>query len=73
MYDVTSSGLTEAWPTVEDNQNRVGEVVRENNLGMIEIDWSQDDPELKLQLVDINGEIRVSHQVKKSELRFNNR
>lgn len=73
LYDVTSSGLTERWPTVEDNQNRVGEVVRENNFGMIEIDWSQDDPELKLQLVDINGEIRVSHQVKKSELRFNNR
>lgn len=69
LYDVTSSGLTETWPSVEENQNRVGEIVRENNFGMIEIDWNSDDPELNLQLFDVAGKQRVSHRVKLSELR----
>lgn len=37
IYDVTSSGITEDWDSVEPNKNRVGEVVRNNNLGMIRI------------------------------------
>lgn len=69
LYDVTSSGLTETWPSVEENQNRIGDVVRENNFGMIEIDWSLADPELNLQLVDIKGKVRASHRVKLSELK----
>ncbi len=69
LYDVTSSGLTETWPSVEENQNRVGEIVRENNFGMIEFDWSKSEPELHLQLIDINGKTRVSHTVKLSELK----
>lgn len=69
LYDVTSSGLTETWPSVDENQNRVGEVVRENNFGMIEMDWNAEDPEVHLQLIDINGKQRVSHRVRLSELR----
>jgi alkaline phosphatase D len=69
LYDVTSSGLTETWPSVEENQNRVGEIVRENNFGMIEIDWNAKDPEIHMQLFDITGKQRVSHRVQLSELR----
>jgi alkaline phosphatase D len=68
LYDVTSSGLTETWPTVDENQNRVGEVVRENNFGMIEIEWEAEDPEVHLQLLDVTGKQRVSHRVRLSEL-----
>ncbi len=68
LYDVTSSGLTETWPTVEENQNRIGEVVRENNFGMIEVDWKLADPEIHLQLFDLNKQQRVSHRVLLSEL-----
>ncbi|MBL8891505.1 MAG: hypothetical protein JNL67_16110 [Planctomycetaceae bacterium] len=68
LNDDTSSGLTETWPSVEENQNRIGEVVRENNLGMIEIDWEAEDPELHLQLIDITGKLRVSQRVRLSEL-----
>jgi alkaline phosphatase D len=53
---------------VEENQNRVGQVVRENNFGMIEIDWSSEDPELHLQLIDVEGTQRVSHRVRLSQL-----
>jgi len=69
LYDVTSSGITETWPSVEENQNRVGEVVRENNFGMIEIDWNNEDPEIHMQLIDIAGKQRVSHRIRLSELR----
>jgi len=54
--------------SVEENQNRVGEVVRENNFGMIEVDWTQPDPEIHLQLFDVNKQHRVSHRVLLSEL-----
>jgi alkaline phosphatase D len=68
VHDVTSSGLTETWPTVEENVNRHGEIVRENNFGMIEIDWSAPEPSVELQLIDIKGRKRVSKTVKLSEM-----
>lgn len=68
LYDVTSSGLTETWPTIEENRNRVGDPVRENNVGMIAIDWSAPDPELHLQIIDVSGALRVSHRVRLGEL-----
>jgi hypothetical protein len=35
---------------------------------MIEIDWSSEDPELHLQLIDVEGTQRVSHRVRLSQL-----
>jgi alkaline phosphatase D len=68
LHDVTSSGLTETWPSIEPNHNRFGDPVRENNFGLIEIDWEQEDPSLTLQLIDVKGTIRVKKVVKLSEL-----
>ena len=69
LLDVTSSGLTETWPTIEPNRNRFGESVRENNFGLIEIDWKPADPVLSLQLIDVKGTVRVKKEVKVSELK----
>jgi alkaline phosphatase D len=69
LYDVTSSGLTEDWETVEPNANRVGPVIRANNFGMIEIDWSKEDPELALGVYAIGGKEKNRHVVRLSELR----
>jgi len=63
LWDVTSSGITETWPSVEPNVNRVGPVVRENNFGMIEIDWSGADPQLALRLYDVTGTLRTESKV----------
>ncbi|MEZ6105653.1 MAG: hypothetical protein R3B96_05925 [Pirellulaceae bacterium] len=52
LFDVTASGLTESWPSVEPNQYRVGEVVRDNHFGRILIDWEKDDPSISLQILD---------------------
>ncbi len=70
LYDVTASGLTEDWPNTEPNRYRVGKVVRENHFGMIDIDWTKNDPAVTLQIVDRKGTVRVKHQVKASQLTF---
>lgn len=59
LWDVTSSGLTEVWPVVPPNANRVGEVLREANFGLIEIDWSAPTPRLSLQVRDGGGRVRL--------------
>ena len=64
----TSSGLTETWPSIEPNHNRFGDPFRENNFGLIEIDWEQKDPALTLQLIDVTGTVRVKKEVKLNEL-----
>ncbi|MDG2012200.1 MAG: alkaline phosphatase D family protein [Pirellulaceae bacterium] len=70
IYDVTASGLTEEWYNVEPNRLRVGEAYRDNHFGMIEIDWSQEDPLIVLQIIDTSGETRNRHEVRLSELQI---
>lgn len=70
LYDLTSSGITETWPIIEDNANRVGDAVAENNYGTLEIHWAQGDTTLAFGIVDVSGAQRVSHEVPLSDLRF---
>lgn len=69
LYDLTSSGITEEWPVIADNANRVGAPVAENNYGFVEITWRDDDDVMALGIVDVNGVERIRHQVAASELR----
>ncbi len=69
LYDVTASGLTEEWPSVEPNKFRVGEVCRDNHFGVIEIDWTRDDPPVLLKIIDRTGKTRVQHAFPLSQLR----
>ncbi|MFO0334450.1 MAG: alkaline phosphatase D family protein, partial [Pseudomonadota bacterium] len=68
LWDLTSSGLTEVWPVVPPNANRVGEVLREANFGLIEIDWTRPRPGLSLQVRDVNGEVRLERRVRTEDL-----
>jgi alkaline phosphatase D len=68
LWDVTSSGLTEVWPVVPPNANRVGAVLREPNFGLIEIDWSGRDPLLRLKVCDIDGKVRFEQELRRSVL-----
>lgn len=70
LFDVTASGLTESWPSVEPNKYRVGEVVRDNHFGRILIDWEKDDPSISLQILDRAGTVRTETQTTVSTLRF---
>jgi alkaline phosphatase D len=68
LHDVTSSGLTQDWDSLEPNQNRYELAVRENNFGSIEIDWEVVDPVVTLKLTDLENTLRVSKSIKLSTL-----
>ena len=68
LWDLTSSGLTEVWPLRTPNANRVSEVLREQNFGLIDIDWAQ-GPRIALQARDVSGRVRIEHVLDASELR----
>ncbi len=68
LFDVTASGLTEEWYNVEPNKFRVGEAYRDNHFGMIELDWEKEDPQITFQIIGLDGQPQVSHQLNLSEL-----
>ncbi|MBI3822452.1 MAG: alkaline phosphatase family protein [Planctomycetes bacterium] len=66
LYDLTSSGLTEAsqkWRKHEVNRHRVATMNHGNNFGLITIDWSKTDPILRLQIRDEEGEVTIQQKV----------
>lgn len=69
IWDFTSSGLTEVWPVTPPNALRVGEVWRERNFGLIEIDWSQTAPKLRVEIRDEKGAPRLTQTVDTGLLR----
>ncbi len=66
LWDLTSSGLTEVWPVVPPNANRVSEVLREANFGLIDIDWTQ--RRLQLAILDVAGRSRMSWEIELASL-----
>ena len=73
LYDLTSSGLTNVYPFVGANKNRIMKAFRGRNFGTIDIDWSSKDPILTIGLKDINGQKVLSKSIPHSELRFKNK
>ncbi|HUR53358.1 MAG TPA: alkaline phosphatase D family protein [Gemmataceae bacterium] len=72
LYDVTSSGLNQGsknWRPPEANRNRVAAMPYGDNFGMILIDWSGDDPKLKLQVRDEDGDTTCGVTVRASTLK----
>ncbi len=68
LWDVTSSGLTEVWPVLPPNANRIGGAVREVNFGLIDIDWRGRATTLNLQVCDVKGTPRLSQTVRLADL-----
>ncbi len=68
LWDLTSSGLTEVWPVDVPNANRVGTHLREQNFGLIEIDWSTPVPNVFLTARDVRGNTRIEQRLSLSEL-----
>jgi len=63
IWDITSSGLTEVWPVTPPNALRQGEVWRDRNFGLLEIDWSHPAPVVKAQVRDETGQVRLSQSI----------
>ncbi len=71
LYDLTSSGLTQAstrWRKLEVNRHRVMTMNVGNNFGMILIDWSRPTPLLSLQVRDEVGDITINEKLPLSVL-----
>ncbi|MBW2258184.1 MAG: alkaline phosphatase family protein [Deltaproteobacteria bacterium] len=67
LFELTSSGLTETWPTFGPNAHRVGEPYTEANFGMVTIDWEA-EPLVTLEVRDVEGRVQITHQVKLPEV-----
>jgi alkaline phosphatase D len=70
IYDVTASGLTMDWHKTEPNKFRVGDVWPKNHFGLIEIDWTADDPSVTMQIIDVVGDVKVTHSISLSDLQM---
>lgn len=66
LYEVTSSGLNQTGLPEEENRFRVEdtEIFNQPNFGLIEVDWEQEDPSIKLEIRDDRG--KVVREVKTS-------
>ncbi len=70
IFDITSSGITSTWPFYTPNFNRIAGPVMENNFGLITIDWDSYDPEITIQIIDVNNEVRINWEIDLSQLKF---
>ena len=71
IFDVTSSSLNvpSGGNDNEANKHRIGSNYRKVNFGIIDIDWTQADPTIHMQIRDVEGKTALQHQVKLSELK----
>jgi alkaline phosphatase D len=68
LWDLTCSGLTEVWDDDVPNSNRIGTILREENFGMIEIDWTPQDPVILLKACDRYGVAKIAHSLRLTQL-----
>ncbi|HEY8241295.1 MAG TPA: alkaline phosphatase D family protein, partial [Kiritimatiellia bacterium] len=71
LYDVTASALNMSHPIdkPEPNSLRQGELVMDNNFGLLTIDWNKADPEINIQLRDLSDKVRVESSASLKVLR----
>ena len=72
LYDITSSGLNQGsknWRAPEANNNRVAAMPYGDNFGMVLIDWSGDDPKMKFQVRDEDGDTTCGVTLRASTLK----
>lgn len=70
LYDLTSSGLTEEWKFACPNRFRIGQPVRENHFGMIEIKNEDNNALIEFQLWDKQNNLRLSETISLGTLTY---
>lgn len=72
LFDITSSSLNQKSGTLtkakvlfrnEINSYRVGTIYYEENFGLIDIDWNQSDPLVRLQVRDVQGNVVLQQRL----------
>ena len=70
LYDITASGITEKWGSIEPNQYRVGEPFRENHFGQLVFDWTAESPTVTMQIIDSTGKVQREETIPLQTLTF---
>lgn len=70
VYDVTSSGITSTWDFATPNANRIEGPIMDNHFGLITIDWTRPDIEIKMEIWDVRDNQRIEHTIRKSNISF---
>lgn len=68
LWELNSSGLTENWQWAAPDGNRLGGVYAEDNYGLIRIDWSKPDPDIMLEIRNVQNELVMQNTIRLSEL-----
>jgi alkaline phosphatase D len=64
LYDFTASGLTHTWDAgTEENKYRVGELIKQKNFGIINIDWSRSTPTLLLEVYSTHSKRYLTYTI----------
>ncbi|HYE99373.1 MAG TPA: alkaline phosphatase D family protein [Planctomycetota bacterium] len=72
LYDLTASAMTQKHPrgTPTPNSARfLPATWHDVNVGRLRIDWDRPDPGLRLEILDVDGRIRLDHAFPLSDLR----
>lgn len=70
IYDITSSGLSSRWHFATPNKNRIEGPIMENHFGLITIDWKTKNPNIKMEIWDVNDNQRIEYSIKLDEICF---
>ena len=71
LFDLTSSGLNRGhsgWRFDRPNRQRIGTMQWGNNFGMIGLDWDREEPRIRFQLIDEEGDVAIQRKVNISTL-----
>ena len=61
LWEATSSGLTEMWPTPGPNPHRVGVAYPETNFGVVHVNWTSNRPMIVFEIYSADG-VRLRQQ-----------
>jgi alkaline phosphatase D len=73
LYDITASGFNQAsphWRLAERNSKRVAAVPFGDHFGWISINWKEADPQILIQLRDVDGDALAGIKLRRSLLRL---
>jgi alkaline phosphatase D len=70
LWEVNSSGLTEnvEWPAPD--ASRLGGYYMDDNYGLVRVDWSEDDPEITLEIRAADNDLVLQNTIRLSELQI---
>ena len=66
LYELTSSGMTHTWSLggTEPNQYRVGELIVALNFGLLQLDWSGEQPKLSVEIRGNDDKLLLQEEIK---------